>query len=270
MIYVINYSDAKYEANRKANTSSAYKYGKVDKVIEYSPSDIDPSFVEENKKIFEYKRGAGLWLWKPYIIKRTLEFMKDGEWLFYCDAGALFIDKVDKLVDFAIAQNTNILLFDISLLNRQFTKREAFIKMGVEDHSENQILSGYILLKKCQESIALVDEWLEGCKDEQLNSYERMCPEIEEWPDFFAHREDQSVLTLLALKHGYKSYRDPSDYGEFPMMYSHNEGAKCVPLKHEESKYPTIVLGVRKADPKKYKRKYYIKKLLSFFHLYNG
>ena len=42
MIVAINYADEKYKAAQKYNTNTAYKKGRVNKVIEYSPSDIDP------------------------------------------------------------------------------------------------------------------------------------------------------------------------------------------------------------------------------------
>ena len=41
----------------------------ADNVIEYSASDIEPSFIEKNKSIMSKKRGFGLWLWKPYFIQ---------------------------------------------------------------------------------------------------------------------------------------------------------------------------------------------------------
>lgn len=39
------------EYQRKYNTKTAYKKGKVDKVVEYSPRDIDNDFYQDNKVI---------------------------------------------------------------------------------------------------------------------------------------------------------------------------------------------------------------------------
>lgn len=270
MIVVINYSDEKFEKIRKQNTITAYKYGGADKVIEFSPSDIDSSFREQHKDIFAYKRGAGLWIWKPYIIKKTLSTLSDDDWLLYGDSGSLYINKVQHLISCANANRKDILLFGQPLLNRQFTKREAFIKAGVVDNDENQFLGGYILLRKTMFTLKFIDEWLHMCCDVELLAPDRFNKDVEEWNDFIVHREDQSVLTLLCIKKGIKPFRDPSDYGLFPKMYSHVSGALYVPFDSKESSYPTIVLAVRKADPKQYLIKYFIKRCLSFFHLYNG
>lgn len=42
-------------------------------MIEYGPEDIEVSFKEANANILEYKRGNGLWIWNPYLIKKTLD-----------------------------------------------------------------------------------------------------------------------------------------------------------------------------------------------------
>ena len=46
------------------------------------------SFIENNKK------GYGYWLWKPYIIKKTLEKMKKGDILLYLDVKLIFKRKI--------------------------------------------------------------------------------------------------------------------------------------------------------------------------------
>ena len=51
MIVAINYADENFKKHQKYNTATAYKKGKVDKVIEYSPSDIDDKFKDGNQRI---------------------------------------------------------------------------------------------------------------------------------------------------------------------------------------------------------------------------
>ena len=86
MITVINFAEGlPYSKYRKICSKSARWIGRADNVIEYSASDIEPSFIEKNKSIMSKKRGFGLWLWKPYFINKTLKQMNDGDWLFYVD-----------------------------------------------------------------------------------------------------------------------------------------------------------------------------------------
>lgn len=40
MIYVVNFANELYKSQQQACTESAYRYGKVDKVIEYSEKDL--------------------------------------------------------------------------------------------------------------------------------------------------------------------------------------------------------------------------------------
>ena len=94
MIYVVNYSDQNFEKSRQYSTKTACNKGKADVVLEFSTKDIDPFFLEQNKKIFSYKRGAGLWLWKPYIIKKALSKINQGDYLFYSDAGTIYVNRI--------------------------------------------------------------------------------------------------------------------------------------------------------------------------------
>jgi hypothetical protein len=34
-----------------------------------------------------YRRGFGLWTWKPYVVRRSLEALPEGDMLVYSDAG---------------------------------------------------------------------------------------------------------------------------------------------------------------------------------------
>lgn len=263
MIYVLNYADGEpYESYRKTNTKTAYRYGKADKVIEFTSKDIPQSYKEEHKDIFAYKRGAGLWLWKPYIIYKALTNINDGEWLFYSDAGVTFINDINHLVRCATVHSLDIFTFEQPLLCRQFTKKECYIEMGLEDHGENQAL-GLLLLRKSDKSIKFVKEWLHLCETEKMLSPNHFNKEIEEWPDYYAHREDQSLLSLLRDKWGLPAFRDCSDYGEMPFMYSGTGKWTYNPKEYPNSTYPTIILCNRKVSPWKYWLIYKIKHILN-------
>lgn len=262
-MYLLNYADGEpYESYRKINTKTAYIFGKVDKVLEYSSKDIPQSYKDEHKEIFAYKRGAGLWLWKPYIILDALKKSKEGDWIFYCDSGATFIKKISNLIDCAKTYNQNIFLVEQPLLERQFTKRETFIGMSVGCIDQNQLLSGYILLKNCSESVKFIKEWQMYCEKIDLLSPKRFHYEIQEWDSYYSHREDQSILSLLRYKWNLPAFRDPSDYGEMPFMYA-SKGRAYNPRVYSNSNYPTCILCNRKANPFSYLLKYIIKSLLN-------
>ncbi len=262
MIYVVNYANGEpYEKYRKINTKTAYFLGKADKVIEFSKEDIPKSYREGHKNIFSYKRGDGLWLWKPYLINKAMGMIDDGDWLFYSDAGVTFIRSLHHLIDCANQYSQDIFTIEQPLLCRQFTKRECYKILGVEDNGENQAL-GLLLLRKSDESMRFVEEWLHLCENEELLSPKHFHPEIEEWSDYYEHREDQSILSLLRTKWNLPAFRDCSDYGEMPFMYSGTGEWSYTPKEYNNSPYPTIILCNRKEKPFVYWAKYIIKRSL--------
>ena len=268
MIVAINYADSKFEAIRTYNTQTAYSKGKVDKVIEYSPSDIDKEFKYRYANIFSYERGAGLWLWKPYIILDALHRMNDGDYLFYCDSGAYYVNKIRYLVEVLNQHEQSIMPFEICVLERQFTKKETFVLMNHFNYTENQICTGYILLKKSNTSINFVQEWLAYMCDERICSPRHFCPHISEFENFVTHREDQSVFSILCRKNALTVFRDPSNYGDRPWMYARN-GFDYVPKKYANSPYPRIIVSCRKENPQKYKIKEFIINLLWKVGIFN-
>lgn len=75
---------------QKLNTKTAIKKGKVDRVIEYSPDDLDHKFRERYHDILSQKKGGGYYLWKPYIIKQTLQQLKTDDFMIYTDSGGFY------------------------------------------------------------------------------------------------------------------------------------------------------------------------------------
>lgn len=267
MLYVLNYADGEpFKSYQKINTKTSKWFGKADEVIEYSSKDIPQSYKDAHSNIFKYKRGAGLWLWKPFIINKVLNIIDDGDWLLYLDAGTTVIRDLNYIVDHTKEQGLDIFLMEQPLLSRQFTKRECYIKMGLEDHGENQVLGLLLLLRKSSSSVKFVNEWLQLCEDEEMISPNIFHPEIEEFPDFCSHREDQSVLNLLRLKYKIPVFRDCSAHGEMPYLYCYKD-TTYNPKDYNNSKYPTVILCNRAYNPYKYFLKYILKKILIKCHV---
>lgn len=267
MIYAINYANELYETERKFNTKTAYSKGRVDVVIEYSPNDIEEAFREKNKKILAYKRGAGLWLWKPYIILKTLRQINESDYLFYCDAGAFYVNRIQLLIDCMEKNNQTVMTFELPLLARQFTKKETFHLMNYANYEQNQVLASYLLLKKCAFSEQLICEWLEYCCDERIISPRYFRPDIAEFDDFVEHREDQSILSIVVKKHNLPVFRDPSNYGDRPWEYA-SKNWLYVPKEYPNSIYCKVLVSNRKNNPLLYRYKEKFKTVLNKLGLY--
>lgn len=252
-LYLCNYADFRYKAQQVLNTRSAYEKGKVDKVLAFHEEDI-ADLKKECPEHFKITRGGGLWVWKPYIILKALAQIDEGDYLFYCDTGAVFMDDFHKVLPDFEQSGRDLMVFEQPLLAASFTKKECYHLMDFDDYSGSQIISGYILMRKSKVSIAYMQEWLENMKDIRKANGLHYLPEIKEFKRFITHREDQSVLDLLRRKWGIVAHRDPSDFGEFPWQYMPAGGYHR--KKYPNSHYPTILLCVRKQDPQEYEKKY--------------
>ena len=275
MKVLLNYSNEKYRNSQKFNTKTGLKIGGFDKVYEFSPADIDNDFFQQTKSILNNNRGNGLWLWKPYFILKTLHLLNDNDILFYCDSGAYFVNSIDFLVDIMNKENQSIIAFELPLLERQFTKKETFIALNATNYNNNQILASYIMFKKDLFTINFVSKWLYYCKQEKLISPVKFNSKTIEFKDFVAHREDQSIFSILYNQSSLQKYRDISQYGDRPFEYKWVKKNNKLnewsfnPKTYINSPYPRIVNLTRGVNLFNFKIKELIKTILHKVNLYN-
>lgn len=218
MIVAINFSDKNFQSAQRLNKVTALLFGRVDKVVSYSPKDIDLSFAQDNKAIFcEYTRGYGLWLWKPYFILKTLVELEEGDYLVYSDSGSIFLRDVKDLILKMLDNDDDVFLSQIPLFELQYTSRKVLEDFdGLSFEWTNQIQAGFILLRKSERSINLISQWLEACKQIEYLSGKGDAKES----DFFIeHREDQSLLSVLSKLNKIEFYSDVTDYLISPHRY---------------------------------------------------
>ena len=212
MVYAISYADDLYQAPMKLCLESALCNG-ADKVIGYTPADLDSAFVENNSEILNHKRGAGYWLWKPYIIKKTLDKIDYGDYVFYTDAGSVYARNVSSLIEKIILRDEDIVVFDHPYIERSWTKRDAFLLMdcdGKEYSETNQRMATFIVIRKSIKSATFIDEWLKCCMDIRMISDNDNVMGKDNYEGFIDHRHDQSVLSLLSKKRNIIPCPDPS------------------------------------------------------------
>jgi hypothetical protein len=214
--YYINYADAKFSKQQKFSLNMAKKNGRFNSVKGYFYNDIDRKFYSSNKKILDMPRGAGYWLWKPYFIKKKLSEINNGDYLFYSDSGAFFLSSVDILIEELEKHNQDIMCFELSSIESQYTKKELFLKMGCDDEyykTSNQIMSTFHLIRKTSFSIKFYNNFLKYCCDE-VNLTDKHDKSVKQSDDFIEHRHDQSILSLLYKKNNLRPFKDPTQFGE--------------------------------------------------------
>ena len=220
MIAALNYANAAYKKHQRLNSWTAKNIGKVDKVYSFSPENIDSDFYEQNKNILSEKRGNGLWLWKPYFIQKVMSELKYGDCLVYVDSGAFYVRNVRPLIDKLKSSGQDIMLFELPLIECQWTKKAVFEALNIYDEKtrfSNQTLGTIIVIVISEKSIKFINKWLQLCQKEIL-----IFPkEKDETEDnlYIEHREDQSILSTLGKKENIIPFSDPTDRGKYLFAY---------------------------------------------------
>jgi hypothetical protein len=194
------------------NARSAINVGKFDTVNIYTMNDIDQEFKLKNKHILQFKRGSGYWLWKSYVIFKTLLEINENDVLCYNDSKYVWTTDIRKL-EKDILTNKHIGCYinkpsTGTHIERQWTKGDAYLLMNIPNNELGnsikncpQFWAGFVLLRKNVISTRFVGEWLTYSQDERI---------ITDSPSFMIHndnaflenRHNQTVFSLLCKKWG--------------------------------------------------------------------
>lgn len=211
----ISFGDEKYYGSLKLLEKSSHKYGS-DVFKTYTKEWLMTSvFWKENLSILSQPRGAGYWIWKPFIILNTFKELDENDIVLYTDAAMFAINDLNPL--FELAEKNSIVVFRIGggHINKVWTKRDCFILMDAdkpEFHNESQLTASYSLWKKNTKTIEFLEEYQRYLKDPRIVTD---IPSTlgKNYPEFKDHRHDQSVISILSQKHNIERFRDPSQFG---------------------------------------------------------
>jgi hypothetical protein len=153
-------------------------------------------------------RGAGYWLWKPYIVGQMLATMADGDVLLYADAGCTLdaskLPRFSEYVHLVSAHPSGVLAFNMAWnLQRFYTKKIVVDEVGA-DLDIGQIAATAFMMRASPETRALVAEWLALCsKHSLIDNSPSVAADgtlLPEDPSFREHRHDQAIWSLLLHK----------------------------------------------------------------------
>ena len=217
---LVNYADQGYYEAQKLNRTTGLLVGGLDRAVSYTRADLDAEFVTRNRELLEQPTGAGNWLWKPYIVVKALrEELRNGDVLFYTDSGSHFMSRAEPVISLCLQQKEKpILLFtlDPKYLNRHLIKRDCFHYMGMDRPpypDMTAILASFLVCQKTAFTESFFEEWLALAQDPRiLGDGPNQCG-LPNYPEFFEHRYDQAILSLLARKHGIATVPDISQWG---------------------------------------------------------
>ena len=211
---------------KKRACNAAIEKGKCDECHAFNSSVIDAEFKRTNAKILSARRGAGYWLWKPYIINKTLHELNEGEYLIYADAGIHFISPVHPALAIMEAFDSvyhGVIVSCNGLPHSKWCKRDAFVKQQCDFekcHQARQAAGGWSFWRKGPHALKVASTWLKESADFASLTDAPNVMGKPNLPGFRDHRHDQAVLTNIFVRENWTMF--PSIDRQLMAMFSHD------------------------------------------------
>ena len=148
-------------------------------------------------------RGFGYWCWKPFIILKTLENLKDGDILVYADIGCHINKEGEKrfyeYLDIVIEHKA--LCFKMQFLESCWTKSDLFNYFGkLNDKNitnSSQRMATICIFEKNDINLEFVNKWLQVYYDD-FSLVDDTPSKLPNFDWFIENRHDQSVFSILS------------------------------------------------------------------------
>jgi hypothetical protein len=206
--YFLIYNDGTHNFFNNQLINSVKTHAPEFEVLLFNKKDIDNEFIKQNKRILDFPRGGGYWLWKPYIINETLKKLEDGDVLFYLDSKYYFIEEFSRLYREPLSRKDIIVWKnkpnEPNWFMKNWCKQSVIEKYGMKQRVfQDQVLdcwAGCVVMKKTDFAVNFMKEWLNMCcVYEDITDSPSSIPNSN---DFRDHRHDQSLLSILLYKYG--------------------------------------------------------------------
>ncbi|UJR08709.1 hypothetical protein I4U23_012966 [Adineta vaga] len=227
---LINFAHGCCRKSQETNCATGINYG-IQQCVMYNKNSLNnnPTFVNRNKDILDRKRGAGYWLWKPYILFQELYYARDDDIIIYSDVLVNFVANISHLIKLTAKQD--IVLFELTGFHEKgWSKRDTFILLNADTPQYTDTwgnLASYLVIKKSFNSMAFVSEWLTYAQDSRAITDDDNVLGSKNYPEFRVHRHDQTIMSILAKKWNITTYPDPSQWGKahkrpYPTIFDHH------------------------------------------------
>ena len=188
-----------------------------DDVRGYTENDLkkDNAFWNKHSEFIEKNpRGFGYWIWKPYLIQKTLNKMNEDDILLYLDSGceikASEKERLNLYFDLIKTDPIIASLADPGFDDGAMTKADLLDKLGMNDpkYFTAQRQATAIMIRKTKETVKLVNEWYELAGSDNYHYLDDSPSNLPNNPRFKEHRHDQSIFSLLTKKYNLFSEKD--------------------------------------------------------------
>lgn len=217
-VYLVSYADGHevFFQNQHALAQSALNRG-VDFIFNYRRSHIDEAFYKKHQETLNTKQGAGIWLWKPYCILKTMENTPEGSIIVYADCGAIFTGSLMPILKHLEHYDGIFYRYAREMYGTLKTTMDSQVaeELGVATHPDfdkiRQLWAGFMVFRNCQNARAFVKKWLELCTNPNLlRGYGKG-----------SHFHDQSLLSITLFKNPDRMIALPEDDYQSMLKWQH-------------------------------------------------
>jgi hypothetical protein len=208
--HFLTYATASFFANARALADSALQVGFHESTVVRPEQLAGSAFSRQHASILAEQRGAGYWLWKPYVIREALDGIGSRDVLLYSDAGRTRYYSFSRFPARLFAElrrKSEGFLFGPAIGHlgtiREWTKRDCLVLMDADhaDILDKPLLMTWSLWTRSPAALSFLDAWLRYCEDPRCltdapNRYGH------NHHGFVAHRHDQSIASVLAHQTG--------------------------------------------------------------------
>ncbi len=200
--YLITYADGRdvYFQNRNLLAASAINRG-FDFILNYRRDHIDPVYIKQHP-ILQDEVGAGFWLWKPYLLLKTLQNIPNGAIVMYADSGLIIRRPMRQYLIKQFISDKDILAFAYNPVMHGVAATVAtgdtFVALNCTNEScrnGHHVWAGIIVVRNSKQSRALIQQWLEYC--EQNTLLQGKVLKVQNYPEFTHHQHDEAILSVL-------------------------------------------------------------------------
>jgi hypothetical protein len=182
-----------------------------------------PEFALHRPFIDANARGWGYWIWKPFLVRSYMHRIKDGEVIFYLDAGCEILPQnrsgLSSLLghlnssDHLVWDYSDYPIFNLVFWTKQNLLDRAEREFGLTDPLRlPKVWAGGFGLVKTKRNVSLLEDWFRLSTSDNYHLVDDTpAPTPQRYP-YFEHRHDQSILSILVAVYGIASHGRALDY----------------------------------------------------------
>lgn len=226
-LVLLTYATEDFAAARDRLCADALSSG-FDTALALGPADIaGTAFAHDNAATLAEPRGAGYWLWKPWLIRKHLRRLGPDDVLVYSDASLdgfyRFARRPEALLARLAATSAGFVIGPLLHQHgplRRWTKRDALVLLDADRpdvFGQPCVQASPNLWRPSEGAFALLDAWIAAACDPRILTDRPNELGLPNHPGFVDHRHDQAILSILVHRDGLPVL-DLADTGIFRTM----------------------------------------------------